>query len=140
VRCDGSLGRRHGVHVTYVIGDMISLPLRSETYDAVFCLSVIEYLPEEDIPRALSELRRVLRPGAPLLLTTDYYDDADAEIWHRSPDREFRVDWAVFDEERLRRLVLEAPGFRVEGALDLDVDWDRVKPRMRAYHGYPYTA
>lgn len=117
--------------------DMTRMPLPADTFDAVFCVSVIEHLPEEAIPVAFAELRRILRPGAPLLLTTDYYEDAAAEIWHRRPGREFRVDWGVFDEERLRRLILQAPGWRLEGELDLDVDCSEVKPRMLEYHGYP---
>lgn len=140
LKFDGSLGERHGVPIDYVPADMTAMPLPSETFDAIFCISVIEHLPDEAVPAALSEMHRVLRPGAPLLLTTDYYDDAASEIWHRSPDLEFRVDWRVFDEDRLRRLILDAPGWRLEGELDLDVDWDEVKPRMRDYHGYPYTS
>lgn len=137
---DGTLGRRHGVEVGYAKGDMASLPVAPESFDAVFCISVIEHLPEEAVRAAMAELRRVLRPGQPLLLTTDYYEDADAEIWHRSPGLEFRVDWSVFDEERLRRWILESPGWRLDGDLDLDVDWSTTKPAMRAYHGYPYTS
>lgn len=137
---DGSLGRRHGVEIDYLKADMTSLPIPMESFDAVFCISVIEHLPDEGVPRALSEMWRVLRPGRPLLLTTDYYEDAEAEIWHRSPGLEFRVDWRIFDEARLRRLILDAPGWRTDGDLELDVDWDAVKSRMREYHGYPYTS
>lgn len=137
---DGTLGERHRVEINYLAASMTALPLPSSRFDAVFCISVIEHLPESEVPRALDELRRVLRPGGSLLLTTDYYDDAEAEVWHRSPGREFRVDWRIFDEDRLRRLILDAPGWRVEGELDLDVDWEAVKPAMREYHGYPYTS
>lgn len=28
----------------------------------------------------------------------------------------------------------------MEGSADLEVDWDEMKPVMRAYHGYPYTS
>lgn len=140
VAFDGSLGVRHGVDVAYVEADMSDLPLPSDGFDVVFCISVIEHLPDAAIPAALAEIRRVVRPGGALLLTTDYYDDAEAEIWHRSPEQEFQVDWGVFDEARLRRLILDAPGWRLEGDLDLDVDWARVKPAMRRYHGYPYTS
>lgn len=52
----------------------------------------------------MREMRRVLKPGGRLLLTTDYYEDADATIWYSGPGRDaFRVDWGFFDEERLRR-------------------------------------
>ncbi|HEX7118120.1 MAG TPA: class I SAM-dependent methyltransferase [Longimicrobiales bacterium] len=133
-------GAAHAVTVEYVAGDLAALPFAAESFDAVFCISVIEHVPEERIPQAMAEFRRVLRRDGRLLLTTDYYRDAEAEIWHEGPDRRFRVDWGVFDEARLRRSILDAPGWVVDGALDLDVDWDRVSPRMRRFHGYPYTS
>jgi SAM-dependent methyltransferase len=134
------LDRMHGVEVEYLEADMTALPLDDEAYDAVFCISVIEHLPEARIPVAMQEMRRVLRPGGRLLLTTDYYEDASADLWYEGPDRRFPVDWGFFDEQRLRRFILEAPGLEVEGELDLRVDWPSTKPRMRAYHGYPYTS
>lgn len=136
----GTLGELHDVPIEYVHGNLTALPQENETFDAVFCISVIEHLPEEQIPGAMQEIRRVLRRGGKLLLTTDYYEDADAEIWYEGPDRRFPVEWGIFDEERLRSLILQAPGFRLEGDLDLSVDWEETRRRMRAYHGYPYTS
>ncbi len=137
---DPRLDEALALGVAWQRGDVTAMPLPDRLFDAAFCISVIEHLPEELIPVALAELHRVLRPGGRLLLTTDFYDDAAAEIWYEGRDRRFRVDWGVFDESRLRRLILAAPGFRVEDALDLTVDWAAVKPRMRDYHGYPYTS
>jgi ubiquinone/menaquinone biosynthesis C-methylase UbiE len=42
-------------------GDAESLPFRSESFDHVICLGVLEYLP--DYRPALREISRVLRPG-----------------------------------------------------------------------------
>ena len=137
---EGTLGELHHVRIEYVHGTLTALPQDDETFETVFCISVIEHLPEEHIPRAMQEMRRVLRPGGKLLLTTDYYEDASAEIWYEGPNRRFPVDWGIFDEARLRRLILQAPGFRLEGDLDLSVDWEETRRRMRAYHGYPYTS
>jgi hypothetical protein len=36
--------------------------------------------------------------------------------------------------------VLNAPGFLVDGDVDLSVDWDAVRTQMRRFHGYPYTS
>lgn len=134
------LGEGSGVEVSYVTGDLTALPLADASYDAVFCISVIEHLPEPQVPVALRELWRVVRAGRPLLLTTDYYRDAGEELWYEGPEGRFRVDWSVFDRERLEALILDTPGFDVEGAVDLQVDWSAVEPRMRAFHGYPYTS
>lgn len=134
------LGKSTGVSVDYVEADVVALPFGDGVFDGIFCISVIEHLPEEAIAKALEELRRVLRPGGRLLLTTDYYHDADAEIWYEGPDRRFRVDWGVFDEARLRRCILDAPGWRVDGDVDLKVDWAEMVPRVRRFHVYPYTS
>lgn len=134
------LDRRHGVNVDYVRGDMGRLPFATGSFDAIFCISVIEHLGFGAMRAALAELHRVLRPAGRLLLTTDYYDDAEAEIWYDGPGEPFPVDWSFFDEARLRDYLLAAPGWRLDGALDLEVDWERTKPRMRAFHGYPYTS
>ena len=48
--------------------DLAALPLPDAAFDVVVSLQVIEHLP--DVPRYLSELRRVLRPGGELVLTT----------------------------------------------------------------------
>jgi ubiquinone/menaquinone biosynthesis C-methylase UbiE len=47
-------------------GSVLALPHADATFDLVFCFSVIEHLRE--YPKALSEMRRVLRPRALLLL------------------------------------------------------------------------
>ena len=44
------------------------LPFRDHQFDLVLCIGVISYLP--DYTKALSELRRVLRPGARAVVTT----------------------------------------------------------------------
>lgn len=49
-------------------GNLVSLPIRSSTVDAVANLQVIEHL--WDQPAFLAECHRVLRPGGRLLITT----------------------------------------------------------------------
>ncbi len=134
------LGELHGVAIDYRRADLLHLPFETAEFDAVFCISVIEHLPRDAAQAALQELGRVLRPGGRLLLTTDYYYDAKAELWYEDAQERFRVDWNVFDEALLRALILNADGFDVEGETDLMVDWTRSAARMRRFHGYPYTS
>jgi SAM-dependent methyltransferase len=134
------LDRFHNVFVEYIRGDLTALPLADSIFDAVFCISVIEHLEDNRAGMALDELRRVLRPGGRLLLTTDYCEDAAAEIWYEGPGRRFRVDWHLFDEARLHRFLARAVGWELDGQLDLAVDWGRTRPAMRRFHGYPYTS
>ena len=63
-------------------GDALTLPYPDATFDAAVSTQVYEYV--ADIPAALSELRRVLRPGGrTLILDTDW----DSVVWHAA-DRE----------------------------------------------------
>ncbi len=134
----GIAGRDTGVE--YLRGDLCHLPFADQTFSLVFCISVLEHLPREKQPLALQELRRVLCPGGLLLLTTDFHRHAAEKIWYQGDAGTFPVDWAVFDQERLTETVLCAPGFQVRGDVDLRVDWEETIPRMRAFHGYPYTS
>jgi len=52
-----------GVEAEYVVGDARELPFGDESFDAVFSYSVLQHLAKEDVPRAVAEVRRVLRPG-----------------------------------------------------------------------------
>ncbi len=134
------LAAMHGVRVDYRKAGIDRLPFPDWEFDAVFCISVIEHLGREGIPAVLQELGRVVRPGGRVVLTTDYYEDAAASLWYEGPGERFPVDWSFFDESLLRELILEAPGFRVDGEVDLAVDWSRTKAEMRRFHGYPYTS
>jgi SAM-dependent methyltransferase len=50
-------------------GSLTSLPFGDGTFDRALCLDVLEHLTLEEQPRALAELRRVLRPGGELFLS-----------------------------------------------------------------------
>jgi ubiquinone/menaquinone biosynthesis C-methylase UbiE len=82
-----AIARRRETRVQYAVGDATSLPYADGTFDALVSTQVYEYVP--DMPAALKEARRVLRPGGRLLiLDTDW----DAIVWHSSDrDRMLRV-------------------------------------------------
>lgn len=90
--------------VRLVAADALSLPFPDSSFDAVTATQVYEYV--SDVPSALVEARRVLRPGGRLLiLDTDW----DSLVWHSSdPVRMHRVltawDGHVADPHLSRRL------------------------------------
>ncbi len=53
-----------------IYGDAASLPIAAETMDAVLLLEVLEHLPDDR--KALSEIRRVLRPSGRLYLSVPF--------------------------------------------------------------------
>jgi ubiquinone/menaquinone biosynthesis C-methylase UbiE len=85
-----AMGARRGAPVEYVEGDAVRLPLPDGTFDVAIATQVYEYV--EDMPAALAEARRVLKPGGRLLiLDTDW----DSIVWHSS------------DRERMQRVLLK---------------------------------
>lgn len=50
-------------------GSLTALPYGDDSFDRALCLDVLEHLTFEEQPRALAELRRVLRPGGELLVS-----------------------------------------------------------------------
>lgn len=69
-------------HVTFLRGDATDLPVDDASFDAAAVVQVLEYVP--DVPAALAELRRVLRPGGRLVIVDT---DWRSCVWH-SDDRD----------------------------------------------------
>src|SRR3954464_8580493 len=98
-------------------GDAVELPYGHGAFDAAVSTQVYEYV--ADIPRALSELRRVLRLGGrALVLDTDW----DSVVWHVADRQRHRRVMAAWEEHLVHpHLPCTLPGhlrrarFRVTG-------------------------
>jgi len=76
-------------------GGAEEIPYADGSFDAVVTTQVLEYVP--DVPGALAEIHRVLRPGGRVLvLDTDW----DSLVWH-NPDRNLMNRVLVAWEEHL---------------------------------------
>ena len=72
------------VPVEFSAGEATALPCAGDSFDAVTSTQVYEYV--ENVPAALAEAWRVLRPGGgPLVLDTDWDFDRLA-VWRPRPD------------------------------------------------------
>jgi ubiquinone/menaquinone biosynthesis C-methylase UbiE len=123
------------VHVD--VGDATALPYGDGAFDAAVSAQVFEYL--DDVPRALDELRRVLRPtGRALILDTDW----DSLVWNVDDRELHRRVVSAWEEHvahpRLPRVLgrlARAAGFTVLGhyvhtLLDTEDDQDAFSPAM----------
>lgn len=88
VGIDPSLGmlreaRRRGCR-RLVHGDARALPFQAGSFDAAWCMASLLHLPKANLPVALAETRRVLRPGGVLVVTLKA---GKGEAWEVVPYR-----------------------------------------------------
>lgn len=103
-----------GLRITWHEASADAMPLPDESFDVVFCQMSLQFMP--DRPRALSEMRRVLRPGGRLALNVPgpiaplFQVLADALGRHAGPQAAGFVQavFALHDEAELEQLLAGA--------------------------------
>ena len=128
--------------VGYVRGDFCSLPFDGSTVDAVFSMEAFYYA--TDPGEALSEVRRVLRPGGVFFCAVNFFEeseethawrekvDADMTLWNREEYREaFRdAGLCVASQDLIPDREVEIPPsdeFPIDGWKDRDAMVDRYR-------------
>jgi SAM-dependent methyltransferase len=91
---------RHGLESVDLVGTAYSIPAPDQAFDSSICTAVLEHLEEPGL--ALAEINRVLKPGAPLILSAPFF-------WHL---HEAPRDFFRYTPYGLRHL-LEKAGFEV---------------------------
>jgi SAM-dependent methyltransferase len=117
-------GLSGGAHIRLRM-DLVAAPLRSETFDAIVCVHVLEEIPDDRA--AMQELFRLTKPGGwvlvsvPTRMDRETYEDPSIS----APTERRRA----FGEEAHVRIYgrdlterLEACGFRVQVDLATDLD------------------
>jgi len=85
------LARRRLPTAELVPATLAGVPFDDLSFDLVVSNDVLQHVPEPDVTASLRELRRVLRPGAALLVRTNGARTARSE----------RVDWRAYDSGTL---------------------------------------
>ncbi len=97
-----------------IVGDAHNLPFENNEFEVVLCTEVLEHL--EDPRKALEEMRRVLRPGGTLLLTTRFVfplHDTPNDFWRFT---KFGLK-KLFEKWEVQEIVSETRTFSAIGAL-----------------------
>ena len=107
-----------------VQGNALDLPLPESSFDLVVNGYMLDLLPRDDIPRALAEFKRVLRPGGRLVLSNMTKGERRHErIW----------DWLY---ERGVVLTANCRGVLAEPVLR-DLGFTRISREYLAQMGFP---
>ena len=115
--------------IAFQRGDMRALEISDASLAGIVCFYAIIHLEREDVPRALSEMHRVLKPGASLLLS---FHGGEGEL-HRDQwyDMPVSIDISLFESEEMAGY-LETAGFEVERIVDRE-PYEFEYPTRRVY-------
>ena len=121
--------RRLNPDISFQRGDMRALEIPDASLAGVICFYAIIHLKREDVPRALSEMHRVLKPGGRLLMS---FHGGEGEL-HRDQwyDMPVSIDICLFEREEMAGN-LEAAGFEVERIVDRE-PYESEYPTRRVY-------
>jgi ubiquinone/menaquinone biosynthesis C-methylase UbiE len=122
--------------VSFETGDAAALPFPDASLDAVVSTQVYEYVP--DIPGALAEIARVLRPGGRVaILDTDY----DSLVIHTRDRARLDRILDAWDEHFVHRSLpqtlvpaLRDAGFRLRRALSIPIFNADYQPNAFGFH------
>jgi SAM-dependent methyltransferase len=77
--CISKFGHANSVH--FSVGKLQSLEFKNSFFDVVLCMGALEYVNEDEIENAISEMMRVLKPGGLLLISL--MNKGSFFAWHR---------------------------------------------------------
>jgi len=110
-----AVGRREYPEVEFRVGDFLQLPAADGEFGAVVALYSIIHLEPGELPRALEEIRRVLRPAGLVLVSFHVGTEVRhlAEWWGTDVDVDFRFLEMADVVDAMQRA-----GFSVEAQLE----------------------
>jgi len=104
-----NLAKRYNTKIDFQVADISNLPFERESFDRVFCISVLEHMNPGEDEDAVREMCRVLKPEGRLLITVDF-----------SPEP---IPRRSYNQEDIHRLA-EISGLSLLGDFDYQAeDW-----------------
>ena len=89
--------------------DIGKLPFRDDSFAGLWCIASLLHVPKPEVPAALAEVRRVLRPGGLLALAMQ---EGEGEQWNGGHVEGVLRFFARYSAEEMAGL-LEGAGFRI---------------------------
>ena len=115
--------------ISFAQGDMLALDIPDSSLAGIVSFYAIIHLRREDMTRALREMRRVLKPGARLLVS---FHGGEGELhrdeWYEEP---VSIDFTLMTSEEMRDY-LETAGLEVDKMVQRD-PYEFEYPTQRVY-------
>jgi SAM-dependent methyltransferase len=137
-------GQRLGRDIHLEVQDARRLTYDDAFFDWIYSVSVIEHIPDGGDAVAMSEIRRVLRPGGVVALTVPFSDAGYREEWVRGDVYEREGQGAPnfyqrhYDLPSLRARLIEPSGMEVvettffgEPGVRFEPTWNRIPMRWK---------
>jgi SAM-dependent methyltransferase len=105
--------------IRYEYGDITKTRFPAASFDAIACLSVIEH--GVDVDLYFREMSRLLKPGALLITSTDYYDSPVETFGLKA----FGVPIHVFGPKEIVQALETASSHGLEPVAELSLEWRR---------------
>jgi SAM-dependent methyltransferase len=103
--------------IDFTQGNMLALDVEDDRWAGIAAMYSIIHIARHDVTRALRELRRVIKPGGPLLVSFHIgHDHIHRDEWWGQP---VNVDFNLFQPEEMAAF-LASSGFTVEEILERD--------------------
>lgn len=103
--------KRNAPRADYAVGSVFALPFADATFDGAVMFEVIEHVPKQREVAALKEVRRVLKNGAWLVLSTPYAHPVSTTL-----DPAWYFGHRHYSRERIVS-IMAAAGFRTVDAI-----------------------
>ena len=103
--------KRNAPHAEYAVGSVFALPFADETFDGAVMFEVIEHVPRRRELAALKEVRRVLKSGGWLVLSTPYAHPVSSLL-----DPAWYFGHRHYSRDRITS-IMAAAGFRTVDAI-----------------------
>lgn len=116
--------------IRYITGNFYESNLPTESCSAITAISVIEH--GFDSNRLLSEVSRILRPDGYFIASVDYWP----EKIDTGGIKVFGLDWMIFSQADMQKLLNEASRFGMVPVSDLDFTADQLPI---SWQGKSYT-
>ena len=129
---------KHEIPIQAIQADLRWLPFANQSFDRVYCISVLEHLSAEGQILAITEMTRVLKPCGSLIVTVDFAEQEYVNVYEFEAVTSADI---IFDWRAVYRRIIWPSGLRVIGAMDFcPSDWDAHRQDMEIYHHRPYTS